>query len=100
MVVKKSYIICSLGRSGSSLLATVLNNLGYCGNPREYFHPNQVGNLMENNDSSAFIRYVEEISKKGVTSNGIFGVKMHWEHMRDFLRFTRKNLGYKNKTDL
>ena len=55
---------------------------------------------MENNDSSAFIRYVEEISKKGVTSNGIFGVKMHWEHMRDFLRFTRKNLGYKNKTDL
>ncbi|NES02318.1 MAG: hypothetical protein F6K22_05385 [Okeania sp. SIO2F4] len=100
MAIDKSYIICSIGRSGSSLLASVLRNLGYCGNPREYFHPNKVTNLMENNDSSALRNYIEEILKKGLTNNGIFGVKMHWEHMRDFLRFTRKNLGYENKTDL
>lgn len=100
MAIDKSYIICSIGISGSSLLASVLRNLDYCGNPREYFHPNKVANLMKNNDGSGLRNYIEEILNKGVTTNGIFGVKMHWEHMRDFLKFTRKNLGYEKKTDL
>ncbi|NEN88245.1 MAG: hypothetical protein F6K48_04670 [Okeania sp. SIO3H1] len=100
MMINKSYVICSIGRSGSTLLASTIDNLGYCGSPREYFHPNKVANLMENYDASAFRSYLEEILEKGRTANGIFGVKMHWDHMRDFLRFTRKNLGYKDTTDL
>lgn len=100
MAFHKSYIICSIGRSGSSLLASILRDFTYCGNPREYFHPNKIKKLIENNDSSIFINYTDKILNEGLTANGVFGVKMHWEHMRDFLRFTRKNLGYENQTDL
>ena len=79
MTINKSYIICSIGRSGSTLLASTFGNLGNCGNPEEYFHENRVQNLMENNDVSGFRNYLEEILGKGVTDNGVFGMKMHWQ---------------------
>ncbi len=100
MTINKSYIICSIGRSGSTLLASTFGNLGNCGNPEEYFHENRVQNLRENNDVSGFRNYLEEILGKGVTDNGVFGMKMHWHHMRDFLQFSRKKLGHEGKTDL
>ncbi|MBF2097066.1 MAG: hypothetical protein IGQ88_01650 [Gloeomargaritaceae cyanobacterium C42_A2020_066] len=36
--VRKSYIICSTQRSGSTLLSKTLTQLGDCGKPDEYFN--------------------------------------------------------------
>ena len=96
-MIKKSYIICSTGRTGSTLLARTLGDLGYIGKPQEYWHEKTRPPLVET-DSQCFKDYLAEIIKKGTTDNGVFGMKTHWSHFELLVKSARQHLDLKNKT--
>ncbi|MDJ0648898.1 MAG: Stf0 family sulfotransferase, partial [Xenococcaceae cyanobacterium MO_188.B19] len=96
----QSYIVCSTGRSGSTLLCKTLKNLKCCGNPAEYFHHNETKKLQLKDDPDKFISYCDSVLQEGLTANGVFGVKMHWWQMYDFIKIAKKSALFKDKKDL
>ena len=98
--LRKSYIVCSTGRSGSTLLCRTLGQLGY-GNPQEYFH-NKVRNELgfkENPSLDEFLRYWELILEKETSIDGVFGIKMHWWQLYNFLKVARQLPSFAEKSD-
>jgi LPS sulfotransferase NodH len=74
------YIICSSPRSGSTLIAQALRDMGF-GHPGEYLNPSLV-DAHEPEAPEAFMKptptaYVERM-KKRATVNGVFGLKTHY----------------------
>jgi trehalose 2-sulfotransferase len=98
--LQKSYIVCSTGRSGSTLLCKTLDKIGNCGNPEEFFHNEQIKKIKQKNDVDYFVYYCNFILEKGTTENGIFGMKMHWWQLVDFLRLARQLSIFQDKQDL
>jgi LPS sulfotransferase NodH len=79
-----SYIICTAPRTGSTLLAEALKATGCAGRPAEYFdihaHNEQywIRTLGIRNDAE----YIEKVVEAGTTSNGVFGLKVHFHQLR------------------
>lgn len=80
-----SYLICTAPRSGSTLLCEALKNTGLAGQPDEYFHPHAEVFWKEFWGISCYTDYVGRIIKEGMTSNGVFGAKMMWGVLGDFV---------------
>jgi LPS sulfotransferase NodH len=84
MMPSRGYLLCSVERTGSNLLAESLSGTGVAGRPVEYF------NVVE--QDSAWMRKILEDSgladgipkvlSAGATPNGVFGAKVHWNHLR------------------
>ena len=79
---KTYYMICSTGRSGSSLLGSLLINTGIMGVPHEYFSDAHGKPLIERfgiptAPTFDFNKYFTAIEKWRTTSNGVFGIKAH-----------------------
>jgi trehalose 2-sulfotransferase len=98
--LQKSYIICSTGRSGSTLLCKTLEKSSFCGHPDEFFHHKLIKPIQKSKDPDYFIDYCNSIYEKGLTSNGIFGIKMHWWQLFDFLKLARQISIFANKRDV
>lgn len=78
---KKSYIVCSMPRSGSSLLCSWLSNSNVAGYPGEHINPNKEYKHFLNISNSNKIPSCEEYIRLVVsnrTRNGVFGTKLHW----------------------
>jgi len=71
-----------------------------CGIPKEYFHHNKVFKRGAKDNPEVFLEYCNEVFQKGRTDNGVFGIKMHWWQMHDFLRQARKFPVISSKSDL
>ena len=84
------YLICSIERTGSSLLADDLARTRVAGHPREYFHPGFLQDLALRSKSSAYMKYFREIIQAGTTANGVWGGKMPWSHMESLMAGLRK----------
>lgn len=78
-----TYVICTNPRSGSWLLSEGLASTSQAGNPREWF------NSLEEQEARAWWRthnssdvtdatYCRHVLSEGTTSNGIFGIKLHY----------------------
>ena len=80
-----SYLICATPRSGSTLLCEALRNSGLAGCPREYFSGDRVRRFSGWEDA-ALDDYVEEVIARTTSANGVFGVKVFWPHLGDFLQ--------------
>ena len=83
------YMICSTGRSGSTLLCSLLNNTGLMGVPHEYFHLSQHGKLLiqrliTNHESRdvTMKEYLETVMQHRTTPNGVFGIKGHFNQVK------------------
>ncbi|MEC4991734.1 MAG: Stf0 family sulfotransferase [Oscillatoria sp. PMC 1068.18] len=98
--IQKSYIICSTGRSGSTLLGRSLAQLKCCGTPEEYFHYKRLQGLDLKDNPDKFLDYCNSVLEVGSTSNGVFGIKMHWWQMQAFLQLARQSSLFQNKQDL
>ncbi|NEQ52004.1 MAG: hypothetical protein F6K11_18005, partial [Leptolyngbya sp. SIO3F4] len=88
--IKSSYIICSTGRSGSTLFCRTLGTIEVAGNPREHFHPrllSEQGISVDNTEN--FCDYYSKVIKENSSEEGVFGVKMHWDQLQDFLAICR-----------
>lgn len=113
-VPERSYLVCATPRSGSTLLCETLKATGVAGRPEEYFEalldtglPRQPaeyfgpgadeiaggrlpaprpGRPLTSAQVAARVRAALE---QGTTPNGVFGAKMMWGYLGDFLRGMR-----------
>jgi LPS sulfotransferase NodH len=83
--VRVSYMICSLPRSGSSLLCEALANTLHAGMPAEYFNPGIVDRFERRWKVDSFDGYRRELLARKTSPNGVFGLKVHWgQYVRYF----------------
>jgi trehalose 2-sulfotransferase len=115
---ERSYLICATPRSGSTLLCQALAATGLAGRPQEYFEarretgvprsprgyfrgflrldelplPNGGAPAPDYSSLRAVGDYREHLAaalSKGTGPNGIFGAKLMWMHVEDFVPLTR-----------
>lgn len=98
--IKRSTIVCSTGRSGSTLLSKTLKQLQTCGNPEEYFHLSIIEKLNLKANPEEFLPYYDSIIEEGLTDNGTFGIKLHWWHLYNILAIARKLELFHDKSDM
>ena len=103
-----SYLVCATERSGSTLLCELLAGTGVAGRPeeffeslsatgrvrqpREYFPPDAdpsilelLAPLEEPQPAVPHARRLADARERGTTPNGVFGAKMMWAYLPDFL---------------
>ncbi|MEM9161529.1 MAG: Stf0 family sulfotransferase [Cyanobacteria bacterium P01_F01_bin.4] len=96
----KNYMVCSTVRSGSTLLCKTLEQLDGGGQPQEYFHRHTLQRLNLDHNPDAFLRYCHTIFEESLTKHGVFGLKMHWWQLFDFLRLARQSPRFEHQSDL
>ena len=103
-----SYLVCATERSGSTLLCELLTGTGVAGRPEEYFEfLNASGRVRQPREYFAeaddpgilellpplepplpAVPWPERLTaarERGTTTNGVFGAKMMWAYLGDFL---------------
>ena len=118
-----SYLVCATPRSGSTLLCEALTNTQRAGYPAEYFEtlratdlPKRPREYFENGEISEltdipgnysriderppqqianYANYLAEVFKKGTTPNGVFGAKMMWGYLDDFISHVQQISDYR-----
>jgi LPS sulfotransferase NodH len=75
---RASYMVCSIPRSGSSLLCELMGGTGLAGAPAEYFHPDKMRLLRRRWGVDTRDDYLRRLLTVKTTPNGVFGVKAHW----------------------
>jgi LPS sulfotransferase NodH len=73
-----SYLVCSIPRSGSTLLCDLLMSTGVAGHPIEYFHPSRMEGLWREWEVDSIDDYVGRLLAERTGANGVFGAKVHW----------------------
>jgi len=75
----RGYAICTEPRSGSSYVAQLFRSTGVLGLPREYLNApalrRRIADYPEETE-----RQVVEITTRGATANGVYGLKLFCEH--------------------
>ena len=74
MNVHNTYIICATQRSGSTLLCSLLSNLGIAGQPQEFLLPEKETEFSYSTEDYA--NYVRQVMTHFATENGASGVKV------------------------
>ena len=96
MFATKTYLICGTPRSGSSLLCEALTNTGVAGRPAEFFwrggEPAWAAAWGVPADDFAI--YLRAALLHGTTPNGVFGAKMMWGYLEDFVAQARQIPAY------
>jgi LPS sulfotransferase NodH len=79
---QRRYAILSVPRSGSTLLARGMEATGLLGVPLEYFNQNALDawRYLNAHQYEGFEQYLSAIEKRQTTSNGWFGLKVHYRH--------------------
>jgi LPS sulfotransferase NodH len=77
-----SFLVCSIPRSGSSLLCELLAGTGLAGVPAEFFHPNKMAALQGRWGVDELDDYLRELLARKTSPNGVFGTKAHWAQYR------------------
>src|SRR3954462_4910517 len=103
-----SYLVCATERSGSTLLCELLGATGVAGRPEEFFEflnatgrPRQPREYFEGVDDPtlldllppllvplprpAWAQQLGDALERGTTGNGVFGSKMMWAYLGDFV---------------
>jgi trehalose 2-sulfotransferase len=78
-----SFIVCSLPRSGSSLLCDLLASTELAGAPTEFFDLNQMNEFKRIWGVGDFDAYLDALVARKTSPNGLFGVKAHYHQLMD-----------------
>jgi LPS sulfotransferase NodH len=89
-----SYLIMATPRSGSFLLCEALINTNLAGRPTEYFGPVQTRSLLKEWDVPDYAACLARIMEEGTTPNGVFGAKVIWQFIENFIDHLRDIPGY------
>jgi trehalose 2-sulfotransferase len=86
-----TYIICTNPRSGSWLLSDGLESTSIAGHPREWFNPlveqkRRALWRMTHSSDLTNAQYLDQVRALGATSNGIWGVKLHYYQFHELLK--------------
>ena len=78
-----SYMVCSIPRSGSSLLCELLCATGRAGAPTEFFDATLMKEFSTAWQVESFEQYLDALLRKKTSPNGVFGVKVHYGQFID-----------------
>ena len=84
----KSYLVCCAPRSGSWLLADLLEQTDVAGRPEEYFRPDYRKQWSEEwgiPSEGPYSRFIATALANTATDNGVFGAKTHWYQLEWFV---------------
>ena len=126
MSPERSYLVCATPRSGSTLVCKALRETGVAGRPEEYFEalrstgrPRRPEEYFAGMDDSsildelgeppsdqqapppvwsrtAYDRYLDWAMEQGTTPNGVFGAKLMWQYLGDFVGLLRNIPEYRH----
>jgi LPS sulfotransferase NodH len=80
-----SYFVCGTPRAGTNLLTGLLKSTGIAGRPEEYFWRDDMPVWAQRWKTSTFADYLTAALRAGKTANGVFGAKLMWGYIDDFL---------------
>ncbi|MEO0760069.1 MAG: Stf0 family sulfotransferase [Cyanobacteria bacterium J06648_16] len=100
MLPKKSILICSTGRSGSTMLCSLLSRTNHLGYPYEFFHSQRLARANVDFTAEGIHDYLAELFKSTLSQNGIFSIKLHWDQMRALIKQVRMDEPWQDKSDL
>lgn len=83
IVPDRSYLICSVSRGGSGLLAKLLRGTEIAGRPDEYFWRGDEPPWRERWGTTTAKDYVAAALAEGSTPNGVFGARVMWGYVDD-----------------
>ena len=84
--LRKSYLVASSYRCGSSYLCWLLWNTGLLGAPSEVLNPtSELPALINRLKTSSSKDYITKVFERRTSKNGVFGVKAHFHHFQAFL---------------
>jgi LPS sulfotransferase NodH len=92
-----SYLIMATPRCGSYLLCEALINTNLAGRPTEYFGPAQTRVFLEGGDPLDYAASLSRIIEQGTTPNGVFGAKIIWQFIENFVDHLRDIPGYEKQ---
>lgn len=92
--VKLRYAILSVPRSGSTLLSRALYETRMAGDPHEYLNPAAIAVHQEASGAASMTvdAYLREIEARRTSSNGYFGIKVHYFHLSRLCDTVEKKL--------
>jgi LPS sulfotransferase NodH len=76
-------VLCGYARTGGSLLAEALKATGRLGDPQEYFNPDAIVVAPGESYPRDAPAQLAEIARRGVTPNGIYGLKLFCDQFDD-----------------
>ena len=97
--ITRSYLICTVPRTGSTLLCRRLRRTGLAGYPYEVFEPGPAATRHERWGVSTFADYFDEFRTRTVSPNGVLGAKFLWKHVEDAPRRLRDEAGFEGIRD-
>lgn len=81
---RRSYLVCSTPRSGSTLLCEGLRATGALGTPTEYFNIEaSVVPLRRRWGSASPEDFVRDLYRFRTSADGVFGAKLHWQQVEE-----------------
>lgn len=85
--MRKSYIVASSPRSGSTYLCRLLGQSGLLGTPSEVLNPGFDLRAFKNRfKASSPADYIAELIARRTAKSGVFGLKAHFENFDGFLK--------------
>jgi LPS sulfotransferase NodH len=92
VIQNRAFIICTSPRCGSYLLCDAITSVDCLGRPNEYFRVDNGKFWSERLRIKDEAEYLEKVIAHGRSSNGVFGLKLHWFQVPDLLtRFRSAN---------
>ena len=91
---KKSYIICTSERTGSSTLCNLLIDTGLAGHPEEHF--NALLHKLAQSGNIDYPAFIKGFISQSATPNGVFGTKIHWFFYEEFEKTLRRMTAYRH----
>ncbi|MFD2167324.1 Stf0 family sulfotransferase [Thalassotalea euphylliae] len=83
----KTLVIASTGRSGSHMLGHALHQTGKFGFPLEYANPANLEKWRSLLGVSDVADVMTQLKRRRTSSNGVFGIKVHYPHIEQFNGF-------------
>lgn len=80
------YLLCSTARCGSNMVGDMLLKTGQAGDPLEYLNGRYIAGYLRSVGTPHakelnMSRYLADIERRRSSPNGVFGIKMHYEHL-------------------
>lgn len=84
----KILIIASTGRCGSHMLGHALHKTNSFGFPLEYVNPANLAEWKNRLHIDDFHEVLTEVQRRRTSLNGVFGIKIHYSHIKQFGGFS------------
>ncbi len=95
------YLLCSAPRTGSSWVGAALRDTAQAGIPYEYLNPRFARAYARRFDRAAVSlpEYLRFPKSARCTANGVFGLKMHFEHLANAFNDSEKQAAFLKRFD-